>query len=57
MGEDAYDLICSECNKNFGRGYLDDDNHYYMFGYEEGGDYYHNIYNSNVKWFQLKSVQ
>ena len=49
MGENAYDLSCSECNENFGRGYLNSDNQYHMYGYVENGDYYHYIYDENAE--------
>lgn len=49
MGNNAYDLLCSECNENFGRSYLSSDNLYYRYGYVENGDYYHYIYNENAE--------
>ena len=47
MGNNAYNLLCSECTENFGRGYLNSDNQYYMYGYVENEGYYHYIYDGN----------
>ncbi|MGN0155259.1 MAG: leucine-rich repeat protein [Lachnospiraceae bacterium] len=49
MGNNAYDLLCSECTENSGRGYLNSDNRYYIYGYVENGEYYHYIYDENAK--------
>ncbi len=40
MGNDAYDLMCSACNENFGRGYKNSDGYYYIYS----ESLKHNIY-------------
>ncbi len=45
MGEDAYDLMCEKCNRNFGRAYSVDEMQYYMYAGEIDGEHSHNIYN------------
>ena len=49
MGENAFDLLCSKCSENFGRGYKNEDNNYYMFGYVENESYYHYVYNNEAE--------
>ncbi len=57
FGKDAYDLICLECKKNFGRGYKNSDGYYYIYDFNSTRVRQHLVYDKNAQLIRTESCK
>lgn len=56
-GKDGYDLKCSVCNQNVGRGYKNADGYYYFYDFDNVDGLKHLVYDKDVKLIRKESCK